>query len=348
MSQAAVAAEKILDAAHSAIPGYDTAAVVVARAEKWLKVKQSTFVPAVDAGAELQAAAESGDDFPAGLGERINGVAGAVAGRNTELTHLKNFVANAKERLIGAVVDGVDAGLDFLDDQLVLVVEAIRGRQTAFKHLPSFEEIAASNDQDALRLRTQLQELTKRYVAIRSAQASLVREALANEYGDNGHRFLLLGGQISDLVDHEHYFTDRRHQLWDDQERHFGAALIPWREATPSPITRAMEWNSPVPAGPEAQMQTVLRICTEAEPWVPRLQTMLDVVRLAETATNTPGRQGEAPHIDALLDLHERTGWESPRTPAPMKPRPVQGTPKLSRETRIMRGRAAVRERLNS
>ncbi|MDQ0101144.1 hypothetical protein J2T10_000763 [Paenarthrobacter nicotinovorans] len=342
----AVAAENILDAAHAAIPGYDAAAHVVAISERWLREKQSTFVPAVDAESELQAAAESGGDFPTGLGERINGVAAAVAGRNTELTHLKNFVVGAKERLVGVVKDGTDDGLDFLDDQLAMVLEAIRGRQTAFRNLPSYEEIAAGNDQDALRMRSQLQELTGRYVAIRSAQATLVREALAHEYGDNGYRFLLMGGQIADMIDHEHYFTERRGTFWNEQERDWGLALIPWREATPSPVIRAAEWKSPVPAGPEAQMQFVLRVSTEAEPWVPRLKTMLDSVELAERATSTPSRQGEAPHIAALLELQDLTGWKSPETPAPMKPRPVEG--KLDPQTRMFRARAALRERLNS
>lgn len=343
-----IPSEKMLEAAQGAIPGYTTAALVVARSERWLRQKQATFIPSVGAESELQTAAESGDEFPAGLGQRINDAAAAVAARNTELTHLKNFVNGARERLTATIKDGVDDGLNFLSEQMADVVDQFRAEGDAFRDLPSFEEIAATNDQTSFRVRGQWQELTKRYVAIRSAQQALVREALRGEHGDNGHRVFLQAGQIADLIDHEGYFIERRSTThWDHQTRHFGHALLPWREATTTPLISAVEWRVAVPVEPEWQMRFVLRICTEAEPWVPGLQVMLAAVRLAELATGTPTKQGEAPLIDALLELQELTGWESPGTPEPMKPRPVKTQPKLSNEARYMRGMQRTRERLN-
>lgn len=319
----AVPESQMLNAARSAIEGYDVASVVVARAQTWLNTRLTTFVTGMDVEGELQSAAEAGDDFPTGLGERICGVDIAIAARNHELSFLKNFLAGAKERLRGVIEEGADGGLEFLNDQLALVVEEVRAQEQGFKSLPSATEIVAAGDTKALQLHQHLQELTKRYAAIRTAQYYIVRAAQGSSTEDNGRRSFLLGGQVRDLVDTEKYFTDRRAAAWSERELYLGAALVPWRHATKSPVVNALEWMDPLPAERDSAAFAVLRICTAAKPWVPGMHVMREAVRLAEHAANSPARVGEAPHIEALLDLEELTKHTSPNTPEPVNPRPV-------------------------
>ncbi len=261
------------------------------------------------------------------------------------LQALGNLARQESDSEASILAQGRDKGFAFLREELSRLIAEVRKLAPTLSSVRSADE-AIGHGEEATAAWRRLTELVSEYDEIRTLQFELSKEAVVTR-----DRFLE-GGILADAIDTLDRWVDRRRTSFSRRAEGggfsntslgtAGAAYRAWLvEGLPA---EGIQYTTGWWPKDESRPLHLLHIATNAKPWLPTADELMEALDLANTATGYVSEDRPAGQEQARAAYYQLTGAK-PRTALPEPSKVVRsGFPSQTQQAdfqRKLRGAAA-------